>query len=323
VNAEAHATRTLSILNRNVSLSAYVWNPETKKISLRSSAYFHSQNFPWLSQFFLAAVSLQAAEAHVQPDALAKLIGGEVDGSAHPKNGFREKRDEMLDVITLMYAPEGNNPSRFTKADFHTTMKLKPNPWLMATESEEGLTAEFPFPGCMPPTALLEVDNETKHPQLGSGLFILLRLPLKLRGANVDSLASQLNLAELRNPTRTHFMGSWCVDSPRNVKLAQLGLLLMGESLPVGILEKGAKETLSFCSFIPSVCHRPGLLENIVYSMGYRTMWANEYLASEEGVPAEFGPRHSEAFQEQSRQHLSLGKRLLDRALRHIKKKPN
>jgi hypothetical protein len=97
----------------------------------------------------------------------------------------------------------------------------------------------------------------------------------------------------------------------------------MGESLPVGVLEKGAKETLSFCSFIPSVCHRPGLLENIIYSMGCRTMWANEYLASEEGVPAEFGPRHSGAFQEQSGQHLSLRKRLLDRALRHIKKKPN
>jgi hypothetical protein len=323
VDTAAHATQSLSILNRNASLSAYVWNPETKKISLRSSAYFHSQNFPWLSVFFLSVVSLQAAEAHLQPDALAKLVGGEVDESAHPTNGFREQKDEMLDVIPLLYAPWGKNPSQFTREDFHAAMELDPKPWLMANEGEKGLTAEFRFPGCMPPTALLTVDNEIRHPLFGSGLFILLRLPLTLRGANVDSLASQLNLAELRNPTRTHFMGSWCVDSPRNVKLAQLGLLLMGESLPVGILEKGAKETLSFCSFIPSVCHRPGLLENIVYSMGCRTMWANEYLASEEGVPAEFGPRHSEAFQEQSRQHLSLGKRLLDRALRHIKKKPN
>jgi hypothetical protein len=182
VNTEAHATQSLSILNRNASLSAYVWNPESKKISLRSSAYFHSQNFPWLSVFFLSSVSLQAAEAHLQPDALAKLIGGEVDESAHPKNGFREQRDEMLDVIKLFYAPEGNNPSGFTKKDFHAAMELDPSPWLMANESEKGLTAEFPFPGCMPPTALLTVDNETKHPQLGSGLFILLRLPLNLRG---------------------------------------------------------------------------------------------------------------------------------------------
>ena len=92
-------------------------------------------------------------------------------------------------------------------------MELNPKPWLMANEGENGLTAEFPFPGCMPPTALLTLDNEIRHPLLGSGLFILLRLPLNLRGANVESLASQLNLAELRNPTRTHFMGSWCVDS--------------------------------------------------------------------------------------------------------------
>ncbi|MGC2149829.1 MAG: hypothetical protein WA613_16570 [Candidatus Acidiferrales bacterium] len=323
VSTAAHATQSLSILNRNANLSAYVWNPETKKVSLRSSAYFHSQNFPWLSVFFLSAVSLQAAEAHLQPDALAKLVGGEVDESAHPTNGFREQKDEMLDVIPLLYAPWGKNPSQFTREDFHTAMELDPKPWLMANEGEKGLTAEFRFPGCIPPTALLTVDNEIGHPLFGSGLFILLRLPLTLRGANVDSLASQLNVAELRNPTRTHFMGSWCVDSPRNVKLAQLGLLLMGESLPVGVLEKGAKETLSFCSFIPSVCHRPGLLENIVYSMGCRTMWANEYLASEEGVPAEFGPRHSGAFQEQSGQHLSLRKRLLDRALRHMTKKPN
>ena len=140
--------------------------------------------FLGLVSSFLAAVSLQAAEAHLQPDALAKLIGGEVDESAHPENGFREKRDEMLDVIPLLYAPTGNNPSRFTKKDFHSAMELNPKPWLMANEGEEWANRRFPFPGCMPPTALLTLDNEIRHPLLGSGLFILLRLPLNLRGAN-------------------------------------------------------------------------------------------------------------------------------------------
>ncbi len=323
VDTEAHATQSLSILNRNASLSAYVWNPETKKISLRSSAYFHSQNFPWLSVFFLSSVSLQAAEAHLQPDALAKLIGGDVDESAHPTNGFRKQKDEMLDVVPLLYAPWGKNPSRFTTEDFHAAMEPNPKPWLMANEGEHGLTAEFPFPGCMPPTALLTLDNEIRHPLLGSGLFSLLRLPLNLRGANVDSLASQLNLAEPRNPTRTHFLGSWCVDSDRNVKLLQSGLLLTGESLPVGVMEQQGKEILSFCSFIPSVCYRPGLLENVIYSMGLRAMWSNQYLASQDGVPEEFGPRDSGAFQEQSNQHLSLIQEVFNRARRQIKKKPN
>ncbi len=246
-----------------------------------------------------------------------------MDESAHPTNGLRKQKDEMLDVVPLLYAPWGKDPSRFTREDFHAAMEVNPKPWLMANEGEDGLTAEFPFPGCMPPSALLTLDNEIRHPVLGSGLFILLRLPLNLRGANVESLASQLNLAELRNPTRTHFMGSWCVDSDRNVKLLQSGLLLMGESSPVGVLEQQGKEILSFCAFIPSVCYRPGLLENVIYSMGLRAMWSNQYLASEEGVPEEFGPRDSGAFQEQSEQHLSLRKRVLDRALRHIKKKPN
>jgi hypothetical protein len=273
--------------------------------------------------FFLSSVSLQAAEAHLQPDALAKLIGGEVDESAHSKNGFREKRDEMLDVIKLFYAPEGNNPSGFTKKDFHAAMKLDPRPWLMANESGKGLTAEFPFPGCMPPTALLTLDNEIRHPLLGSGLFVLLRLPLNLRGANVESLASRLNLAEGRNQTRTHFMGSWCVDSDRNMKLLQTGLLLTGESLPVGVLDQRGKEMLSFCSFIPSVCYRPGLLENAIYSMGLRAKWANQYLASEEEVPEEFGPRDSAAFHEQGNQHLSLIQKVFNRASWQTKKKPN
>lgn len=158
------------------SLSAYIWNPQTKKITLRSSAYFHSENVSWLSQFFLGVVSVQVAEAHAQPDALAKLVGGEVDESAHPTNGFRENRDEMLDVITVLFAPQGMNPSRFTTEDLHAVMKLNPEPWLMANEGEKGLTAEFPFPGCMPPTALLTVGSEIRHPLLGSGLLILLRL---------------------------------------------------------------------------------------------------------------------------------------------------
>jgi len=65
-----------------------------------------------------------------------------------------------------MYAPRQQSVT-IHKSRLSHNDEIKANPWLMATESEEGLTAEFPFPGCMPPTALLEVDNETKHPQLG------------------------------------------------------------------------------------------------------------------------------------------------------------
>lgn len=323
VSADAHVARTLSILNRNASLSAYIWNPQTKKIALRSSAYFHTDNASWLSRFFLGVVSVQAAEAHLQPDALAKRVGGEVDESAHPQNGFRAQKDEWLDVITVVFSPQGMNSSRFTTEDFHAVLKLNPEPWLMANEAEKGLTAEFPFPGCIPPTALLTVDNDIRHPLLGSGLLVLLRLPLILHKADADSLACQLNLAELTNPTRSHFMGSWCADSERRLDLMRRGLLLTAESVPVGSLETIAKKTLSFCSFIPSASYRPGLLGVIIYSMAHRARWANQYLASEEGVPKEFGPRHSEAFQEQSNQSFLLRQKVFNRFLRQIKKKPS
>jgi hypothetical protein len=64
-------------------------------------------------------------------------------------------------------------------------------------------------------------------------------------------------------------------------------------------------------------------LENIIYAIGHRARWANEYLASKEGVREEFGPRDSAAFHEQSNQHLSLIQKVFNRARRQIKKKPH
>ena len=163
--------------------------------------------FLGLVAFFLGVVSLQTAEAHLQSDALAKLGRGEVDETAHPQNGPRTKRDEMLDVIKVLHAPEGRNPSRFTTEDFRAVIRVDPEPWVMANESEKGLTAEFPFPGCMPPTALLTVDNEIRNPLLGSGLLILLRLPLTLSGDSCGHRGLPIKPGRVEEPNSQSFYG--------------------------------------------------------------------------------------------------------------------
>ena len=150
----------------------------------------------------------------------------------------------------------------------------------MANFDEDGLTAEFPFPGCVPPTALLTASNAEKHPRFGSGLLLLPKLPLACQGVDVESLAFKLNAAEVKEWTHCHFMGAWCVDP--NLK------------------------TPTYCSFFPSALYKPGLLGNCIYSMAHRARWANEYLVSQEGIAELFGPRNKEDFNQQIKEYWSL-----------------
>jgi hypothetical protein len=219
--------------------------------------------------------------------------------------------------------PQGKLPSTFTPDVIQSAMEMNPSPWLMANAGEDGLTAEFSFPGCMPPTALLTADNKAKHPYMGSGLSLLLRLPLKLRGVNVAWLASKLNAAELGMPTRCHFMGSWCLDTEGNLDLAVQGVMLAGTSVPVDVMKQQANETLTYCSFVPSAAYNASILGNLIYTMAQRASWANEYLASLKGIRDLFGPRDEPGHQVQTDEHISVLRRVLAGIGRGLKKKPN
>ena len=63
----------------------------------------------------------------------------------------------MLNVIAALFAPQGRGHSSFGKDDFASALAMEPSPWILAMGGYSGMTAEFPFPGCMPPTALLKV----------------------------------------------------------------------------------------------------------------------------------------------------------------------
>jgi hypothetical protein len=90
---------------------------------------------------------------------------------------------------------------------------MEPSPWVLANGRESGMTAEFPFPGCMPPTALLKVTAEERHPQLGSGALFVLKLPVSLPEVNAEELANKLNCAEAVEWTGCHCFGGWCRQS--------------------------------------------------------------------------------------------------------------
>ncbi len=247
-----------------VSMSAFVFQPEDQRLTMHCAADFHAENVQWLSVLFSAAVAIQAADAHIKVDRAATLLGARADESHHLLSGRRKEPDDMLNVIEALFAPEGRGPSTFGKEDFASAQAMEPSPWVMANGNDSGMTAEFPFPGCMPPTALLKVCAEERHPQFGNGVLFVLQLPVSLRKVNAEELANKLNCAETLEWTRCHYFGGWCKDPDRN---------------------------LAFVSFIPSTLRRCGLLENLLYSMAHRARWSNEFLASEKGIPHKFQGR--------------------------------
>ena len=286
VTENQRAVERVSAFNAfGASMSAYVFQPQNQRVKMHCSALFHLENAQWLGALFSAALAIQAADAHIKLDGAAGLLRASPDESQHPVSGARKEADDMLNVIETLFAPQGRGPSSFGKDDFASALAMKPSPWVLANGDDSGVTAEFPFPGCMPPTALLKVSAEERHPQLGSGAFFMLKLPVNLRGVNGEELANKLNCAEAAEWTHCHYFGGWCKDPDDN---------------------------LAFVSFIPSTLRRSGLLESLLSSMANRAKWSNEFFASEKGIPHKFQGRDRGSYQRQAQQHPNLFTRIAD-----------
>lgn len=87
-NSEGLAER-LTFLNQFASLSAYLWDSQEGRLTLRCGAYVHAENVAWLRRVVAAAVGIQIADAHIKTG-LAGMLGGQPDVSAHPAAGRRE-----------------------------------------------------------------------------------------------------------------------------------------------------------------------------------------------------------------------------------------
>ena len=114
---------------------------------------------------------------------------------------------------------------------------------LISTASETGLSIYLPFAD---DSALLMVDTEHEHPELGKGLLIRLFLPPEkiLQVTDIDGpFMMDLNSMEQKAFPSGHFLGSWC-------------LAPIGENI----------QTAAYVTFIPAVVCLPGMLFNICIS---------------------------------------------------------
>jgi hypothetical protein len=92
------------------------------------------------------------------------------------------------------------------------------------------------------------VTGSPRHPRWGAGVFSMLKLPGRFEEAKIGENVFDLNMLEQESPTRSHYLGSWCIND---------------EDLPV------------FISFIPwFLCSEEILLDQLLSDME-RISWIN------------------------------------------------
>jgi hypothetical protein len=244
----------LGLANSAATLNRYVYDAQQMKLKLACCAYFHAENADWQASYFTNAVAIQAAQAHAELDLCAELLGAHADETISP-TGIRTNPDDMLNVLHL-FMQNGSKPSAFAGEECARIETMSPRPFVIANSDENGATVEFPFAGCGPSTAMMRVLTDVTHPKLGSGAFLLLKIP-SIRGVSQHAeLANRLNIAELSSWTRSRGFGAWCKD----------------------VENKDSLSGIAYVCFIPSLAKMDRLLENEVQQMATRTRWLHAYL---------------------------------------------
>lgn len=254
----------LNRLNIKSALNAFVFWPETRRVSIACSAAMHQGNRGLDRTLGLAAI-LQNIEAHKYSDDLAEQLNGTPSVTSHPASGERPEPDDMLNVVDAV-AARGEGASQFDPAEFGQLAADDDFGWLLASSDGVGMTGELPFDSEIPAslsamfphlegpaggTALFEADAGIRHPVYGSGVQLLLSLPRNWETA--AEIAAGLNLAETAGPIGFPMLGAWCAHP----------------SVPTRVC---------FTTFLPSMSACPGLITTFARYSGWRIVWAYHQL---------------------------------------------
>jgi hypothetical protein len=262
---DAKGPAALAMVNQSETMSAIVWNNESRTVSECCSSIVCADTVKtWVKVLTTAAV-LQNCAAHSRANALAEVLGGQVAASEHPKNGERPEMDDTLNIPAQMALDGASNSKYVGKLMERLTSSGSPLSAFssMTNGDAEGLTAEFPYSGPRPAavlagteepveTALLQVFTNQPHPQLGNGALIVLKLPQTIPEEDKDgaiAYANALNFLEGTTDTGVSLLGAWCVD-PQSA------------------------DSLAFVTFVPQVLAMGGVLENLCSYNAIRVRWA-------------------------------------------------
>jgi hypothetical protein len=234
----------LANMNQFATLSAYVADTAKGTIRLHSSVSLTSENWLLARSIALHAMALQMADSYAEAAELAEAFGGRVDATPHPRQGLRERPDEMVSILEI-YQQRGEGESPFSEDEIAQLVHLEPRPWLMAANEPQRLHADLDF-ASDGVHARLEFDTSERHASLGSGLQMRLLLPIEPD----EAIAQKLNANECLEPD-AHQLGAWCVDPERG---------------------------LMFSGFVPAAAYTPGLSRALAYHLSAKNEWARAIL---------------------------------------------
>ena len=105
-------------------------------------------------------MALQMADAYAEAPELAAAFGGRVAATPHPRQGLRERPDEMVGILEI-YQQRGDGDSPFNADEIAELVHLEPRPWTMAANELTASNADLEFATELP--ARLELDASERH----------------------------------------------------------------------------------------------------------------------------------------------------------------
>lgn len=256
----------LGVANMQQSMNALAWDPESGTIQeCATSTVFDDTVESWTPILGTAAL-LQNTAAHSRAHAVAEIAGGTPAATEHPDSGERPEMDGLLDGPAQWASEAGGGPSRFAGDHMLALGAFAERSGVMSTFDETGFTGEVPFfddrsalelaataSGDPVGTALIQAFTDQPHPELGSGLLWVLRLPHKVDPDHAGELANRLNLVEARGGSPSKLLGAWCTPG----------------------------HDLAYVSFVPSLLAHNGIMENLLIDTMVRAGWVRRVLDEE------------------------------------------
>lgn len=252
----------LDLLNRHAAMAAYVWDEQSRSITIRVSAYL-----PVRSGTSGTLVRVATLLSAIEADAKAPLLADEVQArpavTSHPIGGTRQAPDDLLYFVERELIPRDEGQSAFSGDEMARAQEYAGVPWVEASSDVKGCTCELMFfdneisaPNgtSSPRTSLVELRTQEAHPGYGSGMLVLLTLPIGSDRATIRSLATDLNRGESFGMTGFPQFGGWC--------------------------SSGDGSELTHASFLPSVLAQPGVIGTVLYNTALRNEWARAQLLS-------------------------------------------
>lgn len=254
--ADPKSRRIIGVFGKFAPAYAYSYSPVTDELGERaganvifvSTAYVNDDTVGWLPRFLASMAIIQVIDAQIMGAEIAKMAGGEPDVSAPLPGQELLEPDEILQVGAAIYAPAGNDESKWIDTEEFESVaeQLGRSDLCFGMGDNGGLTLETPFGR---DTALIRLQTDQKHPQLGNGLLATLRLPFFADQDEAVETALAFNLKEAGESTFFPLLGCWCTHESRGA------------------------EGLAFSSFVPNALYQPNIATNVALWMLGRARW--------------------------------------------------